>query len=167
MEYTISFTHVSDAENLVMYLNEVAGETDFLTFGENEFFNSVEEERRFIEKLMQSKQGVMLVAKNSAGNIIGSAACLSNERKHQHVFTMALTVKKAFWSQGVGKGFITKMEQESAKLGCEKIMLYVYAQNKRAIRLYESLGYEREAILKRDAKIGKEYVDSWVMVKFV
>lgn len=167
VNYKILHPQPEDAKDLVDYLNEIGGETTYISFGKGEFHYSVEEEKKFISDLKKNKNGVMLVAKDEDNNIIAEGTCISNSRRHAHVFTIALTVKKKYWSNGIGTALTKKMEEESKKIGCKKIILHVYSHNEAAIGLYKKLEYKIEGVLKMDAKIDNEYVDTIIKAKFL
>lgn len=45
-----SESYKEDSSNIITYLNEVAGETDYLSFGQGEFAFSIAEEAEYIEE---------------------------------------------------------------------------------------------------------------------
>jgi RimJ/RimL family protein N-acetyltransferase len=53
------------------------------------------------------------------------------------------------------------------QLGAEKMVLAVKADNFSAIRLYEAMGYIEEGRLKREIKLGLEYIDLILMAKML
>jgi RimJ/RimL family protein N-acetyltransferase len=53
-----------------------------------------------------------------------------------------------------------------AELGLRKVTLSVLATNSRAIRLYESVGFEREGVLKDDQFRDGAFVDTILMARF-
>lgn len=167
VQYRISKSQPEDAKDLVDYLNYIGKETDFISFKENEFHLSVEEEEKFISESIKHSNGIMLIVRTSKNEVIGEGTCFSNERRHKHVFTMALTVKKTYWGIGIGSALCTALGLESKKLGCTKIMLHVYSHNSRAILLYKRLGYKEEGRLQDDALVNGGHVDTIIMSKFI
>lgn len=153
-----------DAKKMIEYLNQVGGETDFLTFGKNEFHLSVEEEEAFIESTNHSDKNFLLVG--TAGDQIvsvGSLQGMSRERI-SHRGEIAISVRKDYWNQGIG----TKMLMELIKRGKEEahmtvIQLTVNSDNKRAIALYEKLGFEKIGLYKKYSRINGKYRDSYLM----
>ena len=51
-----------DASDLIEYVNNVAVETDFLTFGAGDFKKTVEEEEKIIEEHSNTENRIFLVA---------------------------------------------------------------------------------------------------------
>lgn len=48
-----------DSSNIITYLNEVAGETNYLSFGQGEFAFSIAEEAEYIEESDKNPGSVM------------------------------------------------------------------------------------------------------------
>jgi RimJ/RimL family protein N-acetyltransferase len=96
-----------DAEEIIHYLNVVAGESDFLTFGDGEFTVSPDEERKFITSTLSQQNSLILVA-ISEGRIIGMLTFFGGMRKRtQHVGEVGASVLKENWGQGVGTALMT------------------------------------------------------------
>ena len=91
-----------DAEALIDAVNVFAGETDFLSFGAGEFWLTVEEERRLIERYRDSDNDLFLLAWID-DVIAGTALFMGGKRARiRHRGDIGLTVAKPFWSQGLG-----------------------------------------------------------------
>ena len=52
----------TDATDLIQYVQTVAGETDFLTFGTGEFLKTVEEEQEIIRAHREAPNRIFLIA---------------------------------------------------------------------------------------------------------
>ena len=50
-------------------------------------------------------------------------------------------------------------------MGIERVELTVYVSNKRAIRLYESVGFVREGVKRKGRKLDGVYEDVLMMAK--
>ncbi|MBU1092243.1 GNAT family N-acetyltransferase [Patescibacteria group bacterium] len=71
-----------------------------------------------------------------------------------------------FRGKGVGKQSVKWLVGVGfSKLKLHKISLYVFAKNIPAIRLYESLGFKVEGVLKDDAYFSNKYHDVILMAK--
>src|SRR5713101_8529212 len=68
-----------DAEQLLAYLNQVAGESENLTFGPDEFGLSVQEERAFLQQMAESPTSLYLIAE-IAGEIAGTLTFSTGKR---------------------------------------------------------------------------------------
>ena len=87
----------------------------------------------------------------------------------EHVWEVfGLAVDPQFEGRGAGRALMEALIDEARARGGEKMTLRVFAPNERAQRLYESLGFEREGLLKREFRIGDgEYVDDILMARTI
>lgn len=131
-----------DAEEILKYVNQVAGESDNITFGPGEFEKTVEEERKFLENVNSSANNIMII-----GTIDGEIAALANigsssRPRLQHCGELGITVKKRYWHLGVGTAmlnYLLKWAKEGKTI--RKINLEVREDNFNAIKLYSKLGF--------------------------
>lgn len=167
-EFTIiTEPSIDDAESAVKMLNKVGGETDNLSFGENEFHITIEEEKEFFKKQKERKTGVFCMVKNKEKEVIANATAFPCGRRSSHVFDFGISILKAYWGQGLGNVMMQTIIKECKKLGAEKITLHVRSDNHPAIHLYEKYGFEKEGLLKKKTKIGNKYSDDFVMGLFL
>lgn len=167
-EYEIRKVKVSDAQSILDYLDQVAMDSDNLTFGPGEMTISLENEVAYLEKLKTAKNEVMYVAIHNNRVI----SCLSyaggHRQRTQHVGEFGVSVIKDYWHQGIGKEMILqlfKWAEESEY--CEKINLRVREDNLHAIALYEKLGFKKEGLILKDMKIKGEYINCLFMGKSI
>lgn len=85
--------------------------------------------------------------------------------KHKGVIS-GVYIAKAFQGRGLGHRLMEALLAEAAKL-YEQIYVSVVSGNIAAVRLYESLGFERYGYEKRAAIQNGAYVDDILMVKFL
>ena|SRR3990167_113232 len=90
----ISTASVDDAVQLVSFLNVVGGETDYLTFGLNQFHLSSTEEAEFIANGLQHKQSLMLVGKINTEIVAQLYLDRSNQPRILHIGDISISVKK-------------------------------------------------------------------------
>ncbi len=162
--FTVSKAAPEDAGQILDYLRTVGGETDNLTFGAEGLPFSPEAERLYIASLEGSKSSVMLVAK-SGEEIVGIASFNGNERERlRHHGELGISVKKAFWGQGVGSALVEAVIAFAKDtVGAEIISLNVRSDNLRAIRLYEKYGFEKIGCFRKFMKINGCDVDCDLM----
>lgn len=154
---------VEDALEIINYTNQVAGETDNLTFGHGEFRLSKEDEEKFIATQQNMRTSLFLVARAN-GKIVGSVNLKGNLKKRmRHTAEFGITVLKEYWGLGIGKLLMGKMIKYAKRVGITKINLKVRSDNRRAIKLYQKLGFEREGLERHAMKIKGEYVDFVLM----
>ena len=162
-DFIISKACADDAKHIVEFLNKVAGETDFLTFGINEFPFSVSEERKQISACLEYNKDLMLIAK--VGNELVSQLFLqrSNKPKLAHIGDVGISVSKKFWGKSIGKHMMLVAIEWAQQHNITKIQLQVRTDNDKAVRLYQRLGFKIEGEITRAMKINNIYFDDYIM----
>lgn len=152
------------AAALIEYVKKVSDETDYLTFGSNEFKKSIEEEEAIIEhhKLARNRIFILAIMNDEIVGILNVNA--SPKKRLEHIAEFGLSVLKVHWNKGVGtlllKYLITWAKENEV---IRKVNLKVLTTNESAIKLYKKLGFEVEGLIKRDFYLNKEFQDSLVM----
>ncbi len=159
----IEQAHVEDAAEVVSYLNRVSAETEFLSFGANEFGVSIDEEKKTIADLDGGRFNFMLIGRVNAQIVSVVTINRGKRPRLRHAGVFGISVLQTHWGVGVGKVMCSEMIAEARRLGLTKIDLSVSQDNPKAIRLYEGLGFVREGVIVRGMKIGDRYVSSVLM----
>jgi len=154
----------SDAKNLINFYNIVGGETDFLSFGKDEFNVTVNFEENYLENLKKEINSILILA-TIDDKIIGAASINSSpKRRLKHVGTLGIVIKKEFCNMGLGKILINHLIDWAKSNGItKKITLVTRYDNFLAIELYKNMGFETEGILKNDNFENGKYYDSLTM----
>jgi predicted N-acetyltransferase YhbS len=91
-----------DAPDLSEYLNRVGGESDFLTFGADEFELSEAKAADFLRRCREDAGQVYFVAE-VGGAIVGTLHFASGRRKRMsHGGEFGMSVGREHWGQGIG-----------------------------------------------------------------
>ncbi len=153
-----------DARRVIRYIQSVASESDYLTFGEGEFNPRLEDEARFIEGCKKLRNSLFIVAEHD-GEIIGCLTFTGGNRKRVgHFGEFGITVSRRFWGLGVGKilmKYLINWAEESNIV--RKINLKVRSDNLKAIRLYRKLGFVKEGTISRFFYHNNRFYDVYVM----
>ena len=143
-----------DAARISEYINQIGGESDFLTFGKGGFAVSDEREGDFIEELAGSDHELMLCAwigDELAGHLVVTG---SEKSRIRHVGEMGITVRKKYWGIRVGSELLKYLlKWAEASHVIRKINLRVRSDNERAIRLYQKAGFAEEGRISREILI--------------
>lgn len=162
-EYIIRLGVSEDAENVMEYLDKVAGESDNLTFGVGEFTTTLEEERRFIESANTDNKCFAVAILD--GKVIGNTTFIGGARPRiKHVGEMGISVVKEYWGNRVGTelmNYLVKWAKENGVV--KKINLRVRVDNKNAISLYENIGFKMEGKSSRQFYIRDKFYDIYMM----
>ncbi|MFT9850530.1 GNAT family N-acetyltransferase [Aneurinibacillus sp. REN35] len=150
-----------DAEGIIRYLNVVAGESDFLTFGAGEFTVSIEEERRFISSTSSQSNSLILVAVSEDDRIVGMLTFFGGARKRtEHVGEAGASVLKEYWGEGIGTALMNVFMDWARNTGVvQKINGRTRTDNKTSIRLCEKFGFVQEGLSKREFQINGQFYD--------
>jgi len=153
----------ADAAAFLEHLEQVAGESDFMSFGPGESGHTLEQEVEYLKAFSDPATGLMLKAELE-GTLSGVVTIVRGVRQRfRHTGLLGLSVRRDAWGLGVGRA-LTRAALELAKdSGIRRVTLYVRADNQRAIRLYESLGFQHEGRLVGAFAVGDLEYDDLVM----
>ena len=137
-----------DAEALIEAVNVIAGETDFLSFGAGQFWLTVDEERKLIERHLESDNHLFLVAWIDDA-IVGVTLFMGGSRERiRHCGDVGLNVARPFWNQGVGSRLLDALIDSARRSPVvTRLDLQVRTDNTWAIHLYRKKGFRIEGTL--------------------
>ncbi len=157
-----------DAPRLLAYIDAVRHETTGILFAPEDELPSLKWERQWIRG-NREKAGIQIMAEDEAGDMIAlcSAGCDARHRI-RHRADIGISVRAAWCDRGLGTLLMKELVAWGrAEPGVEVLSLGVYADNPRALRVYEKVGFthdgERRWHVKRDGQFVNEVVMScWV-----
>ncbi|WP_346931012.1 GNAT family protein [Clostridium sp.] len=157
-----------DAEAMIEYLNIVGGESDNLLFGKNEFRLTVDQEREHINNVNINDNALMLLCIIDNQIVSVSQVSAPNRKRIAHNSELAISVKKEYWSMGIGTTVMEVLidfakNHETIKT----ISLGVKANNKKAQHLYEKLGFEKVGVHRNFFNIDGNYDDEILMDLYI
>ncbi len=162
-QLVISKAQVDDAKPLIHFLNRIGGETDFLTFGLNEFSLTVDEEKNTISQCLSSQQQLMLVGKINHEIVSQLFLDRSSTPRLAHIGDIGVSVGQKHWGKSIGKFMVSSALVWAKNNGITKLQLYVRTDNTNAIALYQKLEFTIEGLIPRAVKINQEYFDNYIM----
>lgn len=142
VEILLRCAKADEAEMLLSGYKKLLGETQFLSCDPDEINLTVKQERAFIEKNNADADKLLILAfvgEYYAGNcsFLGKTA----SRRTAHRASCGIAIFEEFTGRGLGTIMLEKLLAEAKKAGYEQMELTVYAENIRARRLYEKLGF--------------------------
>lgn len=132
----------ADAEQLLLFMKQIGGETDNLTFGAEGVPFSIEDESAYIASMENSRDNVMLLAKEGE-KIVGNASLSRLPRRMSHRGDFSVAVAKDYWNQGVGGKLLQEIIAFAKENSFGIIDLQVRSDNVGAIHLYEKFGFRK------------------------
>lgn len=118
-----------------------AADVDALFALETEGFESDRLSRRSLAALVKSRSAVVLVAKGRTG--LTGYALLLIRRGSRSARLYSIAVARAAGGRGLGTQLLRATESAAQARGMTRLRLEVRADNRRAIELYEKLGYRK------------------------
>lgn len=163
-ELIIRTATLEDAADMLKYLDQVGGESDFLTFGPGESMMTLENEEGFIKSMSNSDNKLLIVAVID-GRLVGNLGFTGGGRPRvRHVGEFGVSVLKEYWGLGIARNLMKYLIQWSKDSGTvRKINLRVRADNAAGIHLYKTLGFVEEGIRSREFYMEGSFYDCLMM----
>ncbi len=159
---------VKDAEEMLEYLKICASETEFILRYPEECTDTVEQEEKFLQDIINSENNLMIVAivdDEIAGNC---SLHINNRMKTRHRGSVAIALKKKYWNKGIGTAMFNELIEYAKKHGCIQLELEFIEGNDRARALYEKFGFSIFAERKRAIKLkDNRFLSIFFMVKYL
>ena len=152
-----------DAAALLEYLRITAEETPYLLRYPEECNMTMEEEVAFIAHTLRNPSVTMILCEIN-GVIAGNCRLeRHNKLKTRHRASIGIALKKEFWNLGIGTAMFTEMIRLAREAGICQLELEVFETNRRAMALYEKMGFRiaaehPNAIRLRDGTMLCEYL---------
>ncbi|MBO4680975.1 MAG: GNAT family N-acetyltransferase [Clostridiales bacterium] len=130
------------AEQMIKYLKETSGETEFLLRNPDEVKFTLEEEQNLLAGFLDNP-GIIMMAAVVDGKVAGnmSIAGIGPQRRLAHRCSLAIALYKEFWGLGIGTSMIGYGSELAAKAGWKQMDLEVLAGNDQAYKLYKKCGF--------------------------
>ena len=157
--------HEDDAEEMLQFIINASGETDFLMKYPEEYADfTLEQEKDFLNGAYQNENAIMIACVVD-GRIAGNCQIsFRTGKKDSHRASVAIALLHEFWSLGIG----TRMFGELFRIAGERsevrqIELDFIEGNCRARHLYEKMGFritgvKPDAIRMKDGTFVNEYM---------
>lgn len=150
LPFVIRSAETRDAEQLSALRVQIDGETEYMDREAGEAFIDAQGFRRLIEDDSESPRNLFLIAETN-GKLVGFARCEgSTLNRCSHKVEFGVCVAKAYWGHQIGRSLLERSIGWADQSGIKRITLFVLEANTSAIKLYQSLGFEIEGILRKD-----------------
>ena len=156
-----------DAERMILYLNQVGGESDNLLHGENEFNVPIEGVKRKLTLSNASENSIVLIALENEQIIARAELEGYYPARIRHRAKFSISVKKEYWNQGIGTEMLNRIFVEAKNMNIRVLELEVISDNHRGINLYHKMGFEDIGIYKDYFYVNDTYKDAIVMQKIL
>jgi L-phenylalanine/L-methionine N-acetyltransferase len=100
------------------------------------------------------------------GRVVGVAGLHGKEGKFRHAAGVGIAVHDAFAGRGVGRALMERIVDVADNwLNLVRVELEVFADNERAKRLYERLGFVEEGRKRKAVFRAGQYIDELLMAR--
>lgn len=134
----------TEADGAAVYavFNLTHGQTDYLLSYPEENSMTAEQEAEFLQKKTASKNEIEILAEID-GQVVGTAGIerVGAKEKVRHRAEFGISIDKAYWGLGIGRALTEACIECAEAAGYSQIELDAVAENRRAIALYESVGF--------------------------
>lgn len=165
--YIIREAVPDDAEKMILYLNQVGGESDNLLHGENEFAVPIEGVKRKLAMSKDSENSIVLIALENEQIIARAELEGYHAARIRHRAKFSISVRKEYWNQGIGTEMIKRIVEQAKKMKIRVIELEAITDNVRAIALYHKMGFVDIGIYQDYFYVDGMFKDAVVMQKNV
>ena len=159
---------VEDASKLLAHMKVVLSEGKNLLMSPKEFHMTIEDEENWITQNIAKKNFTIVAETN--GEVIGMLNTNRGTKiRVEHLCSFGISIQKQYCNQGIGSKMIASLlEWAKQDRKIEKIYLEVFAENERAIHVYEKLGFKKEGVKEKHIKFEDgTYADEYIMGLFV
>lgn len=133
----------SDGQALLEVFNRTHEQTDYLLSYPDEHDYTAEREAAFLQEKTESADEIELLAEVD-GRVVGSAGigCVGRKEKLRHRAEFGIGVDRAYWGLGIGRALTEACIACAQMAGYTQLELEVVAENRAALALYKSVGFE-------------------------
>ncbi|MGQ9507210.1 MAG: GNAT family N-acetyltransferase [Candidatus Bathycorpusculaceae bacterium] len=130
---------------------------------------SREEEIDWLSKTLASleKDEIFFLIAEVDGKVVASSDIHRLRGFERHVGILGIIIKNGFRDVGIGTEMMKTLVEQAYKMGLKVLTLSAFATNKRAIHVYEKVGFVKTGLIpKKHFKDGR-YIDEIIMTKLL
>ena len=127
------------------------------------------EEIDWLSRVLASleKDEVFFLVAEVDGKVIASSDLRPQRGYEKHVGVIGIVIKNGFRDTGIGTEIMRTLVEHGRKIGLKVLTLSAFGTNKRAIHVYEKVGFvETGRIPKKHFRDG-QYIDEVIMTKLL
>ena len=151
---------ISDAEAILDNINLVCKEEVYILMDEVAW--DLQREEEWLSDFDGDRNALFVAADGET--IVGQVDCHGGRHsKDRHTGLIGIVIREGWREAGLGRTLMSRILEWMRSRGFKKALLSVFSTNRRARRLYESLGFREEGVRSRMYVIRGEYVDDVTM----
>jgi L-amino acid N-acyltransferase YncA len=133
-----------DAAAIVAFYNRVGGETDFLSFGKDEYPLDAAAQAAAIGRLEGDPTNLMLLATHRDEIVAIATISSSAKVKFRHSGELGIVVAREYWRKGIGSRLISNLLEQLRTNGITTRVSLSTRDDNPAIPLYKDFGFAEE-----------------------
>jgi len=155
---------IEDARAILDYVEDISGESDFLTFGPGEFKLNEAEEEDVLRKYRDSANQLYVLGLIDDTIVTSLIFSAGHRPRLRHSGEFGMSVRKQYWGLGIGSLMLDALiHWARATQIVKKINLRVRTDNQRAIHLYERKGFVNEGTIRKEIFLnGTYFAQHWM-----
>lgn len=166
---TIRSAAAEDAESLCVHRTITSAETYFMSRYPEECIYDIDVMRASLTEIAESPKCFMVTA-FLEGRVIADlgVSYVRSHQKYRHRAYMGISIQERYCNLGLGSILVEIALNQARENRFEQMELGAFADNARAIRLYEKYGFRQYGIQPRAFKLKDgSYHDEVIMVKML
>ncbi len=159
-KYHIRHIHWSDLDQLLDFINAlVEAKAEIARIAKV----SREEEEEWLKRSLEEEEKghVRHYLTEMEHRVIGNAQLSRGQAElgQLHLATLGIALRPGHWDQGIGSTVMKVMIEDARRWGLKIIILDVFATNKRAIHVYEKMGFREVGCIPKGVLRDEKYID--------
>ncbi|WP_394525512.1 GNAT family N-acetyltransferase [Lacrimispora sp. JR3] len=155
-----------DSAQFLELMKQLDQETEFMLLEPGERTSTPQDMENHIKNLVKSNSLLLLLddGKQAAGFL---SALRGSANRTKHSAYVVTGIRKEYRGKGYGQALFKELDSWAANNGITRLELTVMTHNKRALHLYEKMGFKKEGTLIRSMIVNGAYVDQFCMAKIL
>ena len=130
---------------------------------------TIDEEAEWLPKMLSSleKDELFFLVAEVGGRVVASSDIHILGGYEKHVGVLGIIVKNGFRDLSIGTEMIKTMIEQARTSGLKVLTLQAFSTNKRAIHVYENVGFVETGRIPKKHFKENQYVDEVIMTKMI
>jgi RimJ/RimL family protein N-acetyltransferase len=153
-----------DLDDYLNFINSLVEEKAMIMMNEKQTRDT---EIAWMARLLSAveRDKIVAVVAEVDARLVGSCEITPREGYMAHLGSLGISLLDGYRDVGIGREMMLEVERQAKRLGVEVVELGVFEENKRAIHVYEKVGYEVTGRVPDAVKWDGKYMDNIVMTK--
>ena len=155
-----------DLDDLLELINSLVEEKAEITRTEKV---SREEEIDFLSKVLSrlEKDETFYSVAEVGGKVVAISEIIRRSGYEKHVGVIGIAIKNGLRDSGIGTEMMKTLVKQAQEIGLKVLTLTTFASNKRAIHVYEKIGFVQTGTVPKKHFKEAKYIDEVIMTKFL